>query len=97
MTLDDAYISSREAVRRGHEDDWRRREAEYQEQRLLESDEAELSRWRGVFRRADAEREAVHYDDRPAIDRRLFAVDGDLMEQARRDRESYDVPGGWAS
>lgn len=97
MSLDDDFRSSADMVREAAEDDERRRFADYQEQRLLESDEAELSRWRGVFRRADAEREAVHYDDRPAIDRRLFAVDGDLMEQARRDRESYDVPGGWAS
>ena len=94
MSLDDDFRSSADMVREAAEDDERRRFADYQEQRLLESDEAELSRWRGVFRRADAEREAVHYDDRP--DRRWFAVDGDLVEQARRDAERHDPP-GWAS
>ena len=49
MTLDDAYISSREAVRRGHEDDWRRRETEYQEERLVESIEAREAYWQGVM------------------------------------------------
>jgi hypothetical protein len=96
MSLDDAFRSSADMVREAAADDARREYADWLAQREYESDEAELARWSGIFRRADAEREAVVYDDRPAIDRRLFAVDGDLVEQTRRDRERHDPP-GWAS
>lgn len=50
MTLDDdAFISNREAVRRGHEADEARRRADYEEQKLVESIEARESYWQGVM------------------------------------------------
>lgn len=42
-----------------------------------ESEEAEEARWQRIFERQAAEMPAVHYADRPGIDRRVFAVDGD--------------------
>lgn len=90
MSLDESYVSNREAVQRGHDDDERRRKADWDEQRMLESDEAMVSLWRGVFQRMDAEREAVHYLD-ATPDRRLFAIEGDLIEQARRDADPRDA------
>ena len=93
MTIDEGYVSNAEAVRRGHEADMRRREADYQAELLLESVEAEEARRSGIFRRSAAEREEVHYEERPAIDSRMFAIEGDLVEQARRDAERHGFPG----
>lgn len=97
MSLGDDFRSSADMMREAAADQAQREWHDYLEQKEYESEEAELARWQGIFRRADAEREPVWYEDRPAIDRRLFAVDGDLVEQARRDREHHDVPDGWAS
>lgn len=96
MSLGDDFRSSADMVRDAAEEDARREHADYLEQREYESDEAELARWSGVFHRAAAERNAVHYDDRPAFDRRLFAVDGEIPEQTRRDTERHDF-GGWVA
>lgn len=90
MTLDDSdYISNREAVERGAAADAARAKADWEEQKLLESDEAELAKWRGVFRRMAEERGEVHYDDKPGLDRRLHSVDGDL------DREPVERMQHW--
>jgi hypothetical protein len=92
VSLDESYISNREAVERGAAADAARAKADWEEQKLLESDEAELSRWRTLFRRMAEERGEVVYRD-ATPDRRLFAVEGDLIEQARRDRERHGFPG----
>lgn len=80
MSLDDQHISNREAVERGAADDAARAKADYEEQKLLESDEATIQHWRGIFKRMAIERGEVEYDDRPGYDRRLYAVDGALDE-----------------
>lgn len=87
MTLDDStLVSMREAIRRGAEEDAARELAEYAEQRMLEDPATEDARWRATFRRMRWERPTVHYL-RPIPDDRCFAVEGDLIEQARRDAD----------
>jgi hypothetical protein len=78
MTIDDGYRSSADMVREAAADDARREWMDYQEQWLIESPEAEEARWANRFRQSAAERPGVVYDDRPGIDRRMFAVDGDV-------------------
>lgn len=85
MTLDEGFVSNREAVQRGHDEDEHRRFADWQEQRMLESDEAEASRWSHLMARAAAERPVTWYDDKPGYDRRLYAVDG-LVDEAPVER-----------
>ncbi len=82
--------TAREMMRQQAADDARRDWFEYLEQKAFESPEAEEARWAHTFRQQAAEALPVHYDDRPGIDRRHFAVDGDLIEQARRDVERPD-------
>ena len=55
-----------------------------------ESEEAEEARWQRIFARQAAEQPAVHYADRPGIDRRVFH-DGDIDPHRPDDRER-DVP-----
>jgi len=61
LTIDEGYISTRELMLRTEAEDRERARAERDERDLLESVEAEESKWRGIFRQS-AEREAVHYD-----------------------------------
>lgn len=68
MSLDEGYISNREAVLRGHEDDERRRFEDYQEQCLVESIEAMESHWVGVMAQQPEWMRNVHYDG-PTVDR----------------------------
>lgn len=49
MTLDDAYISQREAMRRQEDEDRARVEAEWRLREELESVEARESHWVGVM------------------------------------------------
>jgi hypothetical protein len=78
MTLDEGYVSTRELMERTEAEDARLARADYEEQRLIESPEAEEARWANRFRQSAAERPGVVYDDKPGIDRRMFAVDGDV-------------------
>jgi len=55
-----------------------------------ESEEAEEARWQRIFERQAAEMPAVHYADRPGIDRRVFR-DGDIDPHRPADR-SDDIP-----
>lgn len=65
MTLDDAYVSMREAVRRGHEDDQARAEAEWREQQLCESIEAREAYWSELFAGMPQWIRDVRYDTGP--------------------------------
>jgi len=80
MTLGPDFRSSADMVREAAADDAQREWAAYQEQRLLESEEAEAARWSHLMQRAAAERPPVWYEDKPGYDRRLYAVDGDVDE-----------------
>jgi hypothetical protein len=85
MSLDDTYRSSADMVREAAADDARRDWMDYQEQRLIESPEAEEARWQGVFARMAVERPEVVYSDRPGVDRRLFdraaaVADGEIRD-----------------
>lgn len=71
MTLDESYISQREAMRRQEDEDRARVEAEWRLREELESLDAEAARWSSLMQRAAAERPVCWYDERPAIDRRL--------------------------
>ena len=97
MTIDDAHRSSADMVREAAADDAQREWNDWQEQRMLESEEAEAARWSHLMRRAAAERPPVWYSERPAIDDRCFATEGDLIEQARRDAARHGFPGGDAA
>jgi hypothetical protein len=78
MTIDDHdFRSSADMVREAAADDAQQAWADYQQERLLESEEAEAARWSHLMRRAAAERPPVWYEDKPGYDRRVFAVDGD--------------------
>lgn len=58
-----------------------------------ETPEAEEARWQHKMRVAHEQRPAVHYDERPGIDLRMFAKRGDIEEQARRDAVRHQVGG----
>lgn len=92
MTIDEGFVSTRELMRRTEAEDLERQRQEYLEQRDYESPEAEEARWSGIFRQQAAEMPEVHYAHRPAIDRRVFAVDGEIPEQIRRDAEDDASP-----
>lgn len=49
MSLDESFVSNREAVRRGYEDDEARRRSDYEAEKLVESIEARESYWQGVM------------------------------------------------
>ena len=70
-------------------------EREWREQQAQDEYERDGGQWRSIFRQQAAEMPEVHYSDR--ADRRLFAIDGDLVEQARRDAEQPQMPGGWVA
>lgn len=61
---------------------------------LVEQDVAEHEMsggaWDGVMAASPPERSTEHWPTGP--DRRFFAVDGEIPEQARRDAEHHDVP-----
>lgn len=78
-------LTAHEMMVRTEAEDRARAHAEYLEREAYESVEAEEARWTNRFRQQAAEMPEVHYDDRPGIDRRHFAVDGEIPEQARRD------------
>lgn len=86
--------TAREMMARTEAADLERQHQEYLEQQASESPEAEEARWAGIFRQQAAEMRDVHYDDRPGIDRRQFAVEGELIEQARRDVDPSVFVGG---
>lgn len=82
MSLDDGDLSPREAhrrelhqaMRRQHEADLEQQRLRYEEQRELESPEAEERRWENIMRQSAAERESerVYWPTRGGTDRRLF-------------------------
>ena len=54
MTLDDPFLSQREELERDRERDHAAAKAEYDLERLIESEEAEAAHWVGVFRQSAA-------------------------------------------
>lgn len=78
MTLDPAYRSSADMVREAAEADAKREYDDWQFQRMMESSETAEAQWAHRFRQSAAERPEVWYEDSPGIDRRMFAVDGDV-------------------
>ena len=94
MSLDEhpflAHRREREHYDAQAEQDW-----------LVEQDVAEHEMsggaWDAVMAASPAHRSGEYWPDRPGIDRRCFAVDGDLIEDARRDAERHYLPGGDAA
>lgn len=66
---------------------------QWEEDRGIEEYESGLA-WQARFDRQQAEQQEQTWDGHH--DRRLFAVDGELVEQARRDLEHIDLPGNVA-
>lgn len=62
------------AMRRQHEADLEQQRLRYEEQRELESPEAEERRWENIMRQSAAERESerVYFKSRAGVDDRLF-------------------------
>ena len=92
MSLDSdipVRVRHRREVERNHAE----AEREWREQQAQDEHERDGGQWRSIFRRQAAEQPAVHYSERPGMDLRVFAVEGDLIEQARRDAERHDLPG----
>jgi hypothetical protein len=67
-------------ARRTEADDLERRRLDAVELDEIESPEAEHAKWHhpthGIFALMRRDRPAVHYDESPGYDRRMFAVDG---------------------
>jgi hypothetical protein len=69
-------------------------ERDWLEQRSIADWEESGGAWQARHDRQQAEQPAFHYTDR--ADRRLFSVEGELAETARRDAEEHDLP-GWVA
>jgi hypothetical protein len=80
VTLDE--VGWREMARRDRAHYDALKEAEWREECAIDADQDKHNRW---MRRQATEIPDVHYAT--PTDRRLFAVDGDLVEQSRRDAE----------
>ena len=68
-------------------------EREWREQQAQDEYERDGGQWRSIFRQQAAEMPPLVWSERPGVDARCFAVDGDLIESARRDAERHDLPG----
>ena len=69
-------------------------ERDWLEQQAIAGFEESGGAWQARHDRQQTEQPAFHYPDGP--DRRLFAVDGEIAETARRDAEHHDLP-GWVA
>lgn len=96
MRSDDDLRDDEEQARAEHHRSRRdyyagQREARLEEYADSESEEATEAAWMRAFARQAIEEAPVYWSERPGIDRRVFAVDGEVDEH-RPVSPEYEIP-----